>query len=503
MPPHVLILTASVGEGHDLPARTLAAQLRAERPDVVVETVDCLAVMGRTVAALSEGGAKVVFYRFLWLWDVGFWVFAGFALTRRLTQAALSGFGSRGLLRLIAEQKPDVIVSVYPQATEVLGRLRRRGGSTCPSAQRSRISPALHYWATPGADVHLVTHPESIAEVRSIAGAGAPVHWVHGFTAPEFLVPRSVGEARRALGLAAEEARARVGRRVGVGDVEGAVEEVLDRRGRLPGRLPLRPQRGASPPGSPGCSRTSAAFASEPFTDQMPDWLAAADALVHSTGGLTVLEALMRGCPAISYGWGRGHVARTTRRSGASGSPRSPGRAPGCTRPSPGRSSRGGRRPTSRGFRPRRRSCSRRPTGAPPDATRACAGPRGAGTPVLGTLVGAWRRPVRPAAPSGLPPLAAAFGIPRRLPSPRGIALTFDDGPHPRGRRRCSSCSTRGRRARDVLPRRRAGRALPGARGGDRGRRPRDRDPRLPPHPPAAPHARAGCSATTPAAPSR
>ena len=46
----------------------------------------------------------------------------------------------------------------------------------------------------------------------------------------------------------------------------------------------------------------------EPFTDEMPDWLAAADALVHSTGGLTVLEALMRGCPAISYGWGRGHV---------------------------------------------------------------------------------------------------------------------------------------------------------------------------------------------------
>ena len=40
----------------------------------------------------------------------------------------------------------------------------------------------------------------------------------------------------------------------------------------------------------------------------MPEWMAAADALVHSTGGLTVLEALMRGCPPISYGWGRGHV---------------------------------------------------------------------------------------------------------------------------------------------------------------------------------------------------
>ena len=44
------------------------------------------------------------------------------------------------------------------------------------------------------------------------------------------------------------------------------------------------------------------------FTEQMSEWLAAANALVHSTGGLTVLEAYMRGCPAISYGWGRGHI---------------------------------------------------------------------------------------------------------------------------------------------------------------------------------------------------
>ena len=46
----------------------------------------------------------------------------------------------------------------------------------------------------------------------------------------------------------------------------------------------------------------------EGFTDLMGDWLAAGDALVHSTGGLTVLEAHMRGCPTVSYGWGRGHI---------------------------------------------------------------------------------------------------------------------------------------------------------------------------------------------------
>src|SRR5204863_6161692 len=44
------------------------------------------------------------------------------------------------------------------------------------------------------------------------------------------------------------------------------------------------------------------------FTDRMSDLLAAADALVHSTAGLTVLEAHVRGCPTISYGWGRAHI---------------------------------------------------------------------------------------------------------------------------------------------------------------------------------------------------
>jgi peptidoglycan/xylan/chitin deacetylase (PgdA/CDA1 family) len=32
-----------------------------------------------------------------------------------------------------------------------------------------------------------------------------------------------------------------------------------------------------------------------------------------------------------------------------------------------------------------------------------------------------------------VPPLARLFGIPLRLPGPRGLALTFDDGPHPEG----------------------------------------------------------------------
>ncbi|MEO6497307.1 MAG: hypothetical protein ABIO51_07465, partial [Solirubrobacteraceae bacterium] len=44
------------------------------------------------------------------------------------------------------------------------------------------------------------------------------------------------------------------------------------------------------------------------FTERMPELFGAGDALIHSTAGLTMLEALMVGLPAISYGWGLGHI---------------------------------------------------------------------------------------------------------------------------------------------------------------------------------------------------
>ena len=54
---------------------------------------------------------------------------------------------------------------------------------------------------------------------------------------------------------------------------------------------------------------------------------------------------------------------------------------------------------------------------------------RAAGLLGLG-LASAW---CAPAAAPVVPPLAGLFGIALRLPARRGIALTFDDGPHPQG----------------------------------------------------------------------
>ena len=91
------------------------------------------------------------------------------------------------------------------------------------------------------------------------------------------------------------------------------------------------------------------------FTDRMGDVLAAADVLVHSSAGLTVLEAIIRGCPVVSYGFGYGHVrasnaalerfglAQVARTPSASSARRSSVRS--SSTPSPTARSPAGRRP--------------------------------------------------------------------------------------------------------------------------------------------------------------
>ena len=98
----------------------------------------------------------------------------------------------------------------------------------------------------------------------------------------------------------------------GVGDLEGAVEELLSLADVtvvcVAGRNEEARERLAERFSQSDRVRVLG------FTDRMPDLLAAADVLVHSTGGVTCLEAMARGCPVISYGLPVGHAKLNTKR---------------------------------------------------------------------------------------------------------------------------------------------------------------------------------------------
>ena len=111
--------------------------------------------------------------------------------------------------------------------SEALGRLRQHGRLDVPVASAITDLAGLYYWAHPGVDLHLVTHRESIEEVRAIAPASRIV-WANGMWSPDFLVPRDRADARRALDLPPDGPVIVVsGGGWAMGDLEGAAEAAL------------------------------------------------------------------------------------------------------------------------------------------------------------------------------------------------------------------------------------------------------------------------------------
>ena len=302
----VLIFSASIGEGHDLPARVLAEGIEREAPGTEIEIVDTIALVGPLLRRIIMDSSRFHSRIGSRIFDLLHRLISDVPPTRWLAGWGLAFLGRNPIRRAVEERRPDLIVSTYPGATDILGRLRQSGELDVPVVSAITDLAALRYWAHPGVDLHLITHPESEEEVRSIAPASR-IECVRGLTDERFYAPADRAEARASLGLPAEGPVILVsGGGWAIGDLSGAAEAALGversavvclcgRNEELRAELTDR-------------------FAAEPrvrvegFTDRMPDWFAAADLLVHSSAGLTVLEAIMRGCGVVSYGWGLGHV---------------------------------------------------------------------------------------------------------------------------------------------------------------------------------------------------
>lgn len=304
--PRVLVLSADIGEGHDLPARIIKADLEAEVPGAKVEVANGLEAMGKILSAVVRGGSRFTFRWTPWMFDLQYWLITKFAPTRWLAHHLNYWLGSRGLMRLIAEHEPDVIISTYPGVTAVLGMLREHRRLEIPVQSAITDLAGLRYWVHPGVDMHFVTHPESIEEVERLAGPGS-VEWMRPPISSDFLMPRTRRDAREALDVPPHARLVLVsGGGWGVGDLEGAIECALADEDTfvvcITGRNEAAREKLEQRFGGNEQVRILG------FTEQMSDWMAAADAMIHGTAGLTVLEAHIRGCPVISYGFSPGHL---------------------------------------------------------------------------------------------------------------------------------------------------------------------------------------------------
>jgi UDP-N-acetylglucosamine:LPS N-acetylglucosamine transferase len=303
---NVLILSAGVGQGHQSAAEGLRDELRRMAPDVGVTLHNGL---GR-----SSGPLRTFLERFT-RWQLTHWpstyslsyaLGVRWGLGRRIALRLLYRASRTRLAALIDAERPDVVVSTYPGITAPLGVMRERGELDVPVCALITDLASLHFWAHPAADLHLASYRESLEEIAAITD-GAPARAIRPPLGAAHWARRGRSGARRALGLDPELPLVVVsGGGWGVGDLRGAIEAAL--------RLE-RPQVVVVCGGNEPATRRLRSYYSAHsrvrvlgYTHAMADLLGAADVLVHSTGGMTCLEAAVQGCPVIAYGFARGHV---------------------------------------------------------------------------------------------------------------------------------------------------------------------------------------------------
>jgi UDP-N-acetylglucosamine:LPS N-acetylglucosamine transferase len=307
----VLILAAGVGRGHQSAAEGLRDELLRMAPDIRVTVHNGLGASRGPLRVFLERFTRWQLTRCPTAYSFSYFVGVRWKLGRQIALGVLYGAARSRLGSLIDAEQPDVVVSTYPGITAPLGVMRQRGQLHVPVCALVTDLASLHFWAHPGADLHLASYPESLREIHAITG-GAPARAARPPLGLAHWTRRGRCATRRALGLDPELPLVLVsGGGWGVGDLRGAIE----------GALGVQPLQVIVVCGEnePATRRLSSHYASHSrvhvlgYTHAMADLLGAANVLVHSTGGMTCLEAAAQGCPVIAYGFAHGHVRHNTR----------------------------------------------------------------------------------------------------------------------------------------------------------------------------------------------
>lgn len=304
MSPRILILTASVGAGHNRAAQAVELALREICPSALVKYVDVLDLCnpafrwlyGKSYFEMVAAAPHLVGY----LYD---------RLDRPLNRLergvdkvrfGMQHLNLRLLSQLLTGDKWDLAINTHFLPAEVIGTFRRRGRIDFPQVTVTTDFDTHRLWHNPPCEHYFTATEEGRANLAAwgiaperITATGIPVH-------PLFARSRDAWDCKRRLDLVDDRPVVlQLAGGLGVGPIEAIHRQLLDTELPLQivvvsGRNAVAREKLARIP-SPGRHRRLILG----FTDRMDELMAAADVIVSKPGGLTTSEALCRGAAMI------------------------------------------------------------------------------------------------------------------------------------------------------------------------------------------------------------
>ncbi|MFD2395940.1 hypothetical protein ACFSVJ_02220 [Prauserella oleivorans] len=198
-PRRLLIVSATMGEGHNATGRALRTAAARVWPDVEVGWLDVLDAMGRGTGPAFRWIYRVAVERLPWLYEFFYawvWHHRWFA---RAAKRVIGAWSGRALAPHIDGARPDIVLSTYPMGSTGLEWLRRHRGLAVPTAAWISDFAPHPSWVHRDVDLNLVLHDVAVAPAReSVPGASV------GVSAPpvgDAFRPGDRSRARRRLDL--------------------------------------------------------------------------------------------------------------------------------------------------------------------------------------------------------------------------------------------------------------------------------------------------------------
>jgi UDP-N-acetylglucosamine:LPS N-acetylglucosamine transferase len=287
----IIVVSATIGAGHDAVTGELAQRLRRRGFDVRCHDFTDLLPLG--LGKQFVRGHQDALRHAPWLYGLLFGIGDRFRTTPPLTRLLLYPVRRR-LLELV-DDEVEAVVSTYPLASQVIGPLRRTGRLRAPALTYATDFAVHRHWVAPGVDAHLTAHQVGAAQARAYRGRRPRV--AGALVADRFRPAPAAGKeaARSAFGLPAGRLALVVSGAWGVGNIEATAIDIAESGQAIPvvvcGRNDALRNR---------LLQLGIPYALG-WVDDIVSLMHAVDVLVENAGATMALEGLACGLPVVTY----------------------------------------------------------------------------------------------------------------------------------------------------------------------------------------------------------